>query len=184
MDVGLHHRGIDPQLLAVFQSECDGRRDHQIIHRPHRLWRDPHEAALERIVIRHLRAGEASELTQCKASEDTLTQLPIVPVLAPHVRCAGCAALQAPAARERKLKPGAPSLARTTRSFDAVYPTCRPCSSHARKGYGGNSTNQGAQAKVPPPRSVASEQHRTAIRIGFPSYLICVIIHTYMSTTK
>src|SRR6478609_3038194 len=65
MNVGLHHRGVDTQLLAVFQSELDRRLHHQIIDRLERLGREPIEAAVERIVSRHWQTIEVRELAQC-----------------------------------------------------------------------------------------------------------------------
>jgi hypothetical protein len=65
MNVGLHHRGIDTQLLAVLQSELDRRLHHQIIDRLERLGREPIEAAVERIVSRHWQTLEVRELAQC-----------------------------------------------------------------------------------------------------------------------
>ena len=65
MNVGLHHRGVDTQLLAVLQSELDGRLHHQIIDRLERLGREPIEAAVERIVSRHRQTIEVRELAQC-----------------------------------------------------------------------------------------------------------------------
>jgi hypothetical protein len=52
MNVGLHHRGVDVQLLTVFQSEPDRGLHHQIIDRLERLGREPSEAAVEGIVSR------------------------------------------------------------------------------------------------------------------------------------
>jgi hypothetical protein len=46
MNVGLHHRGVDPQLWAVFQFELDRRLHHQIVDRLQRVGREPIEAAM------------------------------------------------------------------------------------------------------------------------------------------
>ena len=81
MNVGLHHRGVDPQLRAVLQSELDRRLNHQVVDRFQRLRRQPDEAALERIVLRHRRAVEVGELAQRQSIGDPLAQLAIVPVL-------------------------------------------------------------------------------------------------------
>jgi hypothetical protein len=50
MNVGLHHRGVDAQLLVILQSEFDHRLHHQIIDCLQCLGRQPIEAAMERIV--------------------------------------------------------------------------------------------------------------------------------------
>jgi hypothetical protein len=73
MNVGLHHRGVDTQLLAVFQSELDRRLHHQIIDRLERLGRQPIEAAVERIVSRHWQTIEVCELAQCASVGNPLT---------------------------------------------------------------------------------------------------------------
>ena len=84
MNVALHHRGIDTQLLAVLQSEVDRRLHHQIIDRLERLGRQPSEAAVERIVSRHRQTIEVCELAQGAPIGDPLAQFAIVPVLDAH----------------------------------------------------------------------------------------------------
>ena len=49
VNVGLHHRGVDAQLLAILQSEFDRRLHHQIIDCLQRLGRQPIAAAMESI---------------------------------------------------------------------------------------------------------------------------------------
>ena len=84
MNVGLHHRGVDPQLSAVLQSELDRCPNHQIVDRSQRLWGQTDETAPEGVVLRHRRAVEVGEPTQRQSVRDTFTQLAIVPVLEPH----------------------------------------------------------------------------------------------------
>ena len=84
MNVGLHHRGVDTQLLAVLQSELDRRLHHQIIDRLERLGRQPIEAAVERVVSRHRQTIEVGELAQCASVGNPLAQFAIVPVLDAH----------------------------------------------------------------------------------------------------
>jgi hypothetical protein len=48
MDVGLHHRGVDPQLPTVLQSELDRRPNHQVVDGFERLRRQSDKAALNR----------------------------------------------------------------------------------------------------------------------------------------
>src|SRR6266568_3156463 len=84
MDVRLHHRGVDPQLLAILQPEIDRRLYHQLIDGLERLWRQSIEAAVERIVSRHRLRVEVRELAQRDSVSDPFAQLPIVPVLDTH----------------------------------------------------------------------------------------------------
>src|SRR6266851_1803308 len=84
MNVGLHHRGVDAQLLAVLQSEVDRRLHHQIIDRLERLGREPSEAAVERIVSRHRQTIEVGELAQGASIGNPLAQFAIIPVLDAH----------------------------------------------------------------------------------------------------
>ena len=84
MNIGLHHRSVDPQLRAVLQSELDRRPNHQVVDCFQRLWRQTDEAALEGIVFRDRRAVEVSELTQRQSIRNAFAQLAIVPVLEPH----------------------------------------------------------------------------------------------------
>ena len=58
MNVGLHDRGIDPQLRAVLQSKTNRRLNHQVVDGPERLRRQPIEAAIEGIMLRHRPAVE------------------------------------------------------------------------------------------------------------------------------
>src|ERR1700716_3408014 len=81
MNVGLHHRGVDTQLLAVLQFEVDRRMHHQIIDRLERFGREPGEAAVECIVSRHRKTIEVRELAQCASIRNPLPQFAIVPVL-------------------------------------------------------------------------------------------------------
>jgi hypothetical protein len=84
MNVGLHHRSVDPQLRAVLQSELDRRPNHQVVDCFQRLWGQTDEATLEGVMLRHRRAVEVGELTKRQSICDALTQLAIVPVLEPH----------------------------------------------------------------------------------------------------
>src|ERR1700752_3040524 len=73
MNVSLHHRSVDTQLLTIFQSELDRRLHHQIIDRLERLGREPIEAAMERIVSRHWQTIEVCELAQGASVGNPLT---------------------------------------------------------------------------------------------------------------
>jgi hypothetical protein len=48
MNVGLHHRSVDPQLRTVLQSELDRRPNHQVVDCFQRLWRQTDGAACGR----------------------------------------------------------------------------------------------------------------------------------------
>src|ERR1700674_1997092 len=84
MNVGLHHRGVDAQLLTVFQSEPDRRLHHQIIDRLERPGCEPSEAAGECIMSRHRQTIEVGELAQGASIGNPLAQFAIVPVLDAH----------------------------------------------------------------------------------------------------
>ena len=84
MNVGLHHRSVDPQLHTVLQSELDRRLNDQVVDRFQRLRSQTDEPALEGVVLRHRRAVEVGEPTQRQSVRDAFTQLAIVPVLDPH----------------------------------------------------------------------------------------------------
>jgi hypothetical protein len=84
MNVGLHHRGVDAQLLTIFQSELDRGLHHQIIDRPERSGCEPSEATVECIMSRHRQTIKVGELAQGASIGNPLTQFAIVPVLDAH----------------------------------------------------------------------------------------------------
>src|SRR5216684_6991034 len=84
MNVSLHHRGVDTQLRAVFQSKIDRSLNHRVIDDFERLRRQPIEAAVERIVLGYPITVEVSKLTQHQSVGDPFAQLAIVPVLDAH----------------------------------------------------------------------------------------------------
>ena len=84
MNVGLHHRGVDPQLGAILQAELDGCPDYQFINGFEGLRRQTNEAALKGVMFRHRRAVKVGELTQRQPVGDPFAQLAIVPILQPH----------------------------------------------------------------------------------------------------
>jgi len=59
MNVGLDHRGVDPQLAAVLQTKPDRSLNHQIIDSFERLRRQPIEAAVEGVMFGHRIAVES-----------------------------------------------------------------------------------------------------------------------------
>jgi hypothetical protein len=84
MNVGLHHRGVDPQPGAILQAERHRRPNQEVIDGLERRRRQPIEAAVERIMLGYRIAVEIGELTQRQAVGDPFPQLAIVPVLDPH----------------------------------------------------------------------------------------------------
>src|SRR5712691_10040784 len=84
MNVSLHHRGVDTQLRAVFQSKIDRSLNHQVIDDFERLRHQPIEAAVERIVLGYRITVEVSKLTQHQSVSDPFAQFAIVPVLDAH----------------------------------------------------------------------------------------------------
>src|ERR1700693_5921738 len=84
MNVSFYHRGIDAQLLAVFQAELDGTLDHSPVDSLHGGWREPVEGAVEGVVLGHAMAVEVGEGAQGIAIVDAFAQLAIVPVLDAH----------------------------------------------------------------------------------------------------
>ena len=51
MNVGFHYRGVDAELLAVFQTELDGRLDHGLVDGFQRGRREPVEGPVEGVVL-------------------------------------------------------------------------------------------------------------------------------------
>jgi hypothetical protein len=51
MNVGLHHRGVDPQFPAVLKAQLHGGFDEEFIDGLERRWRQPVEAAVEGVML-------------------------------------------------------------------------------------------------------------------------------------
>src|ERR1035438_2361556 len=51
MNVGFHHRGVDAQLLAVFQAELDRTLDHGLVDGLHGGRGEPVKGAVEGVVL-------------------------------------------------------------------------------------------------------------------------------------
>jgi hypothetical protein len=64
MNVGLYHRGVDPQLGAILHAQRDRGFNHHIIDSFERLRRQPIEAAVERVMFGHWIAVEIGELAE------------------------------------------------------------------------------------------------------------------------
>ena len=84
MNVGLDHRGVDAQPLAVLQPKPDCRLHHKIIDRLQCLRRQPIEATVERIVEGHRPTIEVGKLAQRESVGNALAQFAIGPVLDAH----------------------------------------------------------------------------------------------------
>ena len=84
MNVGLHDRGVDTQLLAIFQPASNRRLHHQFIDGRERLRSQPDKGAVERIVLGHRLAIEIGEPAQRVSVGDPFAQFAIIPVLDTH----------------------------------------------------------------------------------------------------
>src|SRR6516225_9985793 len=84
MNVGLHHRGVDPQLAAVLQAELHGGFDDEVVDGLEGRRCQPVEAAVEGVMLGYLLAVEIGELAQRYSIGDAFAQLAIIPVLHPH----------------------------------------------------------------------------------------------------
>src|SRR5713226_9813281 len=84
MNVGFHHRGVDAESLAVFQTQLDSRLDHELIDITKRLRRKSVEGAFERILLGDWLAVKLGKAAQREAIVDALLQFAIIPVLDAH----------------------------------------------------------------------------------------------------
>ena len=76
MNVGLHHRGVDPQLAAVLHAELHGSPHDELIDGLERRRRQP----IEGIMLGHILAVKIGELAQRYSIGDAFAQLAIMPV--------------------------------------------------------------------------------------------------------
>jgi len=81
MDVGLHHRGVDAQLLAVFQAELDRGLDHGLVDGLHGGRGEPVKGTVEGVVVGHAMAVQVGKAAQGIAVVDAYPQRAIVPIL-------------------------------------------------------------------------------------------------------
>jgi hypothetical protein len=81
MNVGLHHRGVHAQLLALFQAELHGGLNHGLVDGLQGGRSDPIEGAVEGVVLGHGVTVEVGEAAQGIAIVDPFAQFAIVPVL-------------------------------------------------------------------------------------------------------
>src|SRR5438034_2656482 len=84
MNIGLYHRGINAQTLAVFQAELDGGLDHSLIDGLHGSRGEPGEGPVEGIVFGYAMTVEVGKAPQGVAIVDAFAQLAIIPVLDAH----------------------------------------------------------------------------------------------------
>ncbi len=84
MDVGFHHRGVDAQLLAVFQAELDRTLDYGLVDGLHGGRGEPVEGAVEGVVLGYAMAVEVGKAAPGIAIVDAFAQLAIVPVFDAH----------------------------------------------------------------------------------------------------
>src|SRR5487761_1895173 len=84
MNIGFYHRGIDAELLAVFQAEFHGLLHYGSVNGCQCVGGEPVEGTVESIVL-----GDSVGVKQCKAAQgiaiiDALGQFAVVPVLDAH----------------------------------------------------------------------------------------------------
>src|SRR5215467_1491231 len=84
MNVCLNNRGIDTKLLAVFQTQSNRKLHQHIIDAVECLRAQPHESALERIMLGNRLRIEIGELAQRIAICDPFAQFAIVKILDAH----------------------------------------------------------------------------------------------------
>src|SRR5712692_2149663 len=84
MNVGLDHRGVDTECLAVFQTEFNGCLHHRLIDSFQRRRGQPIEGAVEGIVLGDAVAVKLRKAVQGIAIVDALAQFAIVPAFDAH----------------------------------------------------------------------------------------------------
>ena len=84
MDIGFHDRGIDAELLAVFQVEFHGCLHDELVDGRERGRGDPVEGAVEGIVLGNGVAIEKRKGAQGEAIVDALAQVAVIPILDAH----------------------------------------------------------------------------------------------------
>jgi len=84
MNVRFDDRGIDAQLLAIFEPAGDRRPHHCIVDGFERLWGKAIEGSVEGIVFGNGLAVESREAAQRVPVSDALAQFAIIPALDPH----------------------------------------------------------------------------------------------------
>src|SRR5262249_12382604 len=83
MDIGLHHRGVHPQLGAVLQAKVDRRLNDKVVDGSEGIRRQSIEVAVERMVLGHRLTMKIRELAQRHSICNAFTQFTVVPVLDP-----------------------------------------------------------------------------------------------------
>src|SRR5580704_17696000 len=84
MDIGLHHRGIDAEFLAVFQAELVSRLHYGLVDGFQRGRRESVEGPVEGVVLGDKVSVKLRKSAQRVAIVDALAQFAIVPVLDAH----------------------------------------------------------------------------------------------------
>jgi hypothetical protein len=84
VNVGFHHRGVNPEFLAVFHPECHGRLDHGLVDALERGRGEPVEGSVEGVVLGDRETVKLSKSAQRVAIVDAVAQFAIVPVLDAH----------------------------------------------------------------------------------------------------
>src|SRR5262245_61544198 len=73
MNVGLHHRGVDPQLATVLQTKINSRSHDKVVDSSDGIRPKPVEVAIERMVPGYRRTIKIRELAQRHAIRDAFT---------------------------------------------------------------------------------------------------------------
>ena len=84
MDIGFHHRGIDPEFFTILDSEVDGRLHHGAVDGLQGLGSQAEEGAVEGVVFGNGVAVKVREVAQGVSIVNAFAQLAIIPVLHPH----------------------------------------------------------------------------------------------------
>src|SRR5687768_10550336 len=84
MDVSFNHGSIDAELLSILKTEIDSRSDQCLIDGLKSFWSESVDGAVERIVLGNLVAIKVRETAQGITVGDSLSQLPIIPILDAH----------------------------------------------------------------------------------------------------
>jgi hypothetical protein len=84
MNIGFHNRRIDAQLLAVLQTQIDGRFKDHLIEGFKSLWPKFIKGPIESIVLGNAPAVKTREAAQGVTVGDALSEFAVIPVLDPH----------------------------------------------------------------------------------------------------
>src|SRR5262245_24890397 len=81
VNVGLHHRGVDPQLATVLQTKINRCVHDKVVDSSDGIRPKPVEVAMERMVPGYRLTIKIRELAQRHSIRDAFTQFTVVPIL-------------------------------------------------------------------------------------------------------